>query len=103
MPSISLVAMNTFCDLASLHYVTIIESFAVSPSEALCFDSEQFMNTSINKLIEAKLKDPFLIFEEYFFANIFVYRKSYSIQFKDPSNEDLEFFTDHRVISVVCT
>ncbi len=106
---ISLVAMNAFCksyvdtDLASLHYIIFIKSYAVSPKEALSFDSEQFTNISINKLIEAKLKDPFLIFEEYFIANIFVYRKSYSIQFKDSLNEDLEFFTDHRVISIVCT
>jgi hypothetical protein len=86
--------MDTFYDLASLHYVTFIEPLVVSPSEALCFDSEQFMNTSINKLIEAKPKDPFLIFEEYFVANNFVYRKSYGVQFKDLSNEDLEFFTE---------
>jgi hypothetical protein len=47
------------------------------------------MNTSINKLIETKPKDSFLIFEEYFVANTFVYKKSYDVQFKDPSNKDL--------------
>jgi hypothetical protein len=57
---ISLVIMNTFCkscvdtDLASLHYVTFIEPFVISPKEALSFSSEQFTNTSINKLIEPK-------------------------------------------------
>jgi hypothetical protein len=86
--------MNTLYDLASLHYVTFIEPHAISPSEALCFNSEQFTNTTINKLIEAKPKDHFLIFEEYFVANVFVYRKSYGVQFKDLSNEDLEFFTE---------
>jgi hypothetical protein len=86
--------MNTLCDLASLHYVTFIEPHAISPSEALCFNSKQFTNTTINKLIEAKPKDHFLIFEEYFVANVFVYRKSYGVQFKDLSNEDLEFFTE---------
>jgi hypothetical protein len=91
---ISLVAMDTFCDLASVHSVIFIEPFAISLSEALCFDSEQFTNTSINKLIEAKPKDHFLIFEEYFVANVFVYRKSYSVQFKYLSNEDLKFFTE---------
>jgi hypothetical protein len=65
---ISLVAMNAFCksyvdtDLASLHYVTFIKPFVVSPKEALSFDSKQFTNTSINKLIEAKDKYPFLLF-----------------------------------------
>jgi hypothetical protein len=47
------------------------------------------LNTSINKLIEPKGKDPFLIFEEYFFENISVHRKSYDVHFKDVSNEDL--------------
>jgi fucose permease len=94
MLSISLVAMNTFYNLASLHYVIFIEPLAISSSEASCFDSEQFTNTSINKLIEVKPKDTFLIFEEYFFTNIFVYRKTYDVQFKELSNENLEFFTE---------
>jgi hypothetical protein len=94
-----LVAMDTFYDLASLHYVIFIEPLTFPPSEALCFDSEQFTNTSINKLIEAKPKGPFMIFEEYFFTNVFVYRKSYVVQFKDLSNEDSS--QDHRIISNV--
>jgi hypothetical protein len=94
------VAMNIFSksyttsDLASLHYVKFIEPLAISPSEALSFDSEQFMNISINKLIQAKTKDPFLLFEEYFFASVLVYRKSYDVQFENMSNEDLEFFPE---------
>jgi hypothetical protein len=59
MLSISLVIIYTFCDLASLHYVIFIEPLAVSPSETPCLDSEQFMNTSINKLIEAKTQRAF--------------------------------------------
>jgi hypothetical protein len=57
---IYLVAMDPFCklygttDLASLHYVTFIEPFAVLPMDALSFDSEQFTNNSINKPIEEK-------------------------------------------------
>jgi hypothetical protein len=43
-------------DLAWLHYATFIESIVVSLDEALFFDSEQFTNTSMNKLIEAKIK-----------------------------------------------
>jgi hypothetical protein len=50
-------------DLASLYYVKFIEPLIVSPSETLFLDSEQFMNTSINKLIQAKTKDSFLLFE----------------------------------------
>jgi hypothetical protein len=52
------------------------------------------MNTSINKFIEAKTKDPFLLFEEHFFARVLVHRKSYDVQFDNLSNEDLEFFSE---------
>jgi hypothetical protein len=60
--------MNSFYDLASVHYVTFIEPLDISPSEAMCFDSKEFRNTCINKLIETKPEDPFLLFEEHFFA-----------------------------------
>jgi hypothetical protein len=91
--SISLLTVNSFCDLASLYYITFIESLAISSSEALCFDSEEFKNTSINKLIETKPVDPFLLFEEHFFASVLIYRKSNGVQFEDLTNEDLSFFT----------
>jgi hypothetical protein len=81
-------------NLASLHYITFIEPFAISPKEALSFGSEQFTNTSINKFIEPKDKDPFLIFEEQFFGNILVHRKSYDVHFEDLSNEDLKYFSE---------
>jgi hypothetical protein len=81
--------MNIFCklcddiDLASLHYVIFIQLIAISSNEVMSFGSEQFINTSINKLIEPKDKDPFMIFEEYFFGSVLVNRKSYNIHFKD--------------------
>jgi hypothetical protein len=80
--SISLVEMSIFyksyvdTDLASLHYIIFIKSYAVSPKEALFFDSEQFTNISINKLIEAKDQDSYLLFEEHFFRGVLVYRTS---------------------------
>jgi hypothetical protein len=42
-------------DLASLHYFTFIEPLVVLPMKPLSFRSEQFINSSINKLIEAKI------------------------------------------------
>jgi hypothetical protein len=62
---ISLVAMDTFCksygatDLASLHYVIFIESFAILRMEVVSFDFEQSTNNSIDKMIEEKTDDPF--------------------------------------------
>jgi hypothetical protein len=56
----SLVAMDHFCktyvetDLASLHYITFIEPLTICPMEAKSFDSDQFTNNSINKVIEEK-------------------------------------------------
>jgi hypothetical protein len=59
-------------DLATLHYVTFIKPLVVFPIETLSFDSEQFTNNSINKVIESKNNDHFLLFEEYFFTAILV-------------------------------
>jgi hypothetical protein len=98
--SIFLMAMNTFfksyaeTDLAWLHYITFIEPIIVSPNETLSFDSELFTNTSINKFIEAKTKEHFLLFEEHFFTSVLVHRKSYDVQFDDLLNENLEFFSE---------
>jgi hypothetical protein len=52
-------------DLISLHYVTFINP----PTESLFLGSEWFMNNSINKLIEEKVNDPFLL-KEYLFITI---------------------------------
>jgi hypothetical protein len=64
--------MDPFCktnietDLATLHYVAFIEPLVVFLMEALSFDSEWFTNNSINKVIEAKTIEPFLLLKEYF-------------------------------------
>jgi hypothetical protein len=66
--------MDPFCkscvetDLASLHYITFIEPLIVLSTKTLSFDSEQFTNNPINKVIEAK--KTFLLSEEYFFAAV---------------------------------
>jgi hypothetical protein len=62
-------------DLASLHYVTFIESLAIFSTKTLSFDSEQFKNVSINKEIDSKIEDPFLLLDEHFFATDLVYKK----------------------------
>jgi hypothetical protein len=93
-----LAARNSFCqthtDLASLHYVAFIEPLASFAIEVVSLDSQQFTKTSINKVIEAQTKDPFLLFEEHFFVTVLVYKKPYEIQFEDPLHEDLEFFSE---------
>jgi hypothetical protein len=68
--------MDPFCkscvkiDLALLHYVTFIKPLVVFPMKALSFDSEQFTNNSINKVIEEKTNNPFLLLEEHIFAAV---------------------------------
>jgi hypothetical protein len=84
---------QTHVDLASLHYVAFIEPLASYPTEAVSFHSQKFMNTSINKVIEAETKDPFLLSEEHFFT-VVLYKKPYEVQFEDLSHEDLEFFSE---------
>jgi hypothetical protein len=70
------VAMDHFhksyvvTDLTSLHYVTFIESLVVFPTDALSFDSEQFMTNSMKKVIEGKTNDSFILLEEHFFAAV---------------------------------
>jgi hypothetical protein len=69
--SISLVTMDQFykscaeTDLAMLHYVTFIEPLVVSSTEALSFDSDEFMSNSMKKVIEGNINDPF---EQFFDA-----------------------------------
>jgi hypothetical protein len=88
--------MNTFyksytvTDLTSLYYINFIDALVVSQSEALSFDSKQFHQ----QVDPSKTKDSFLFFEEHFFVNILVYRKSYDFQFEDLSNEYLKFFSE---------
>jgi hypothetical protein len=85
------VAMDPFykscaeIDLTSLYYITFIEPLVVSPMKTLF---------SINKVIEEKIKDHFLLFEEYFFATVLLRKTNYEIQFEDLSPEVLEFFPE---------
>jgi hypothetical protein len=78
---ISLVAMEPSCktyvetDMVSLHYVTFIEPLAICLTEALSFDSDQFTKNSINKVIEEKTNDPFLLLQEHLSTAFFVYKK----------------------------
>jgi hypothetical protein len=70
------VSMDHFCnsytdtDLTSLYSVIFIEPLAILPMEALSFDSEQFRNKSIKKVIEGKRNYSFELLEEHFFAYV---------------------------------
>jgi hypothetical protein len=74
------MAIDPFCksciktDLTSLHYVTFMEPLAIFPIEALPFDSKQFTNNSINKVVESKTEESFLLLEEHIFAAISLYK-----------------------------
>jgi hypothetical protein len=81
-------------DMVSLHYVTFIEPLAICLTEALSFDSDQFTKNSINKVIEEKTNDPFLLLQEHLSTAFFVYKKTYELQFDDLSYEVLEFFSE---------
>jgi hypothetical protein len=79
------VAMDSSCktyvetDLISLHYVTFIEPLVVYPTEALSFDSDEFMNNSINKVIEEKTNESFVLLNEHFFTDFLVHKKTLQI------------------------
>jgi hypothetical protein len=77
----------------SLHHVTFIEPLTVFPTEAMSFDSEQFTNNSINKVVKSKPEDLFLLLEEHFTATVLIYRKPYEVQFEDLTYENFEFFS----------
>jgi hypothetical protein len=47
--------------------------------KALSLDSEQITNSSINKMIEEKTKDHFLILEEHFFATVLLNKTNYEV------------------------
>jgi hypothetical protein len=81
-------------DLASLHFVIFIEPLAVCPTEALSFNSDQFTNNTINKVIEEKNYDSFMLHKEHYFADFWVYKKPYEFDFKDLSHEVLQFFLE---------
>jgi hypothetical protein len=66
---------NTETDLATLHYVAFMEPLTLFSMEALSFDSKQFMNNSINKVIEVERTDHFLLIEEHFIITVFCIEK----------------------------
>jgi hypothetical protein len=59
----------------------------------MSFDSEQFTNNSINKVVKSKPEDLFLLLEEHFTATVLIYRKPYEVQFEDLTYENFEFFS----------
>jgi hypothetical protein len=71
-----------------------IEPLTIFPAKALPFDSEQFTNNSINKVIKEKINNSFLLLEEYFFAAVLLYKRNYEVQFQNLSPEVLEFFSE---------
>jgi hypothetical protein len=75
-------------------FPTFIELVAILPIEALSFDSEQFTNNSMNKVIEGKRNDSFVHLEELFFAAVMLYTKNYEVQFEDLLHEVLDFFSE---------
>jgi hypothetical protein len=52
------------------------------------------MNNSINKLIEEKTNNSFLLLEEHFFAVVLLYKRNFEVQFQDLPPEVLEFFSE---------
>jgi hypothetical protein len=81
-------------DLTSLHYVTFIGPHVICPTDALSFDSDQFANNTINKVIEEKMNDSFMLLEEHYFTDFWVYKKTYEFEFEDLSHEVLRFFSE---------
>jgi hypothetical protein len=69
--------------LASVGYVTFIEPLAVFPTDVLFFDSKQFTNNSIKKVIEGERNDPFILLDEHFFVVVLLYNKNYEVQYED--------------------
>jgi hypothetical protein len=101
---ISLVTMDSSCktyvksDLASLHYVAFIEPIVICTMEVLSFHSDQFTNNAINKVIQDKISDPFILNQEHFFTTFLVYKKPYEFELEDLSHEVLQFL---RIIKLV--
>jgi hypothetical protein len=67
---------NNETDLARLYYVAFIEPMTIFPTETLSFDSKQFTNNSMNKVIEAETTDHFLLLEEHFTVTVLLYQKN---------------------------
>jgi hypothetical protein len=90
---ISLVAMDHFyksyvkTDLATLHYVIFIEPLAISQTEVLSFDFNDFTSNSMKKVIQGNINDSSL-------RCCFVVQKNYEVELEDLSHEDLAFFSE---------
>jgi hypothetical protein len=55
------------------------------------------MNNSINKLIEEKINDPFLLLEEHYFTAVLLHNKIYKVQFEDCRMKFSSSFLNHKV------
>jgi hypothetical protein len=66
-------------DLTLLHYVTFIEPHVIIPTESLSFGLDQFMNKSIDELMEGKTQGPFPSLQRQFVhcCTINVYTQTY--------------------------
>jgi hypothetical protein len=62
-----------------LHYVTFIEPHVIIPMESLSFSLDQFMNKSINELIDGKTKDHLLLLEDNLFIAALLHNKTYEV------------------------
>jgi hypothetical protein len=97
---VSLVSLDPFCksyvetDLTFLHYVTFIKPLTFFPT---AFDSEHFTTNSINKVIEAKTNDSFILHEEHFFAAVLLYKKLMRLNSKTCRMEFLSSSQNHKV------
>jgi hypothetical protein len=78
---LSLMEMDHFyksytkTDLASLHYVTFIESLAIFSTEALSFDFDDFTVNFMKKVIKGNINNSFVLLEEHFFDAVLLYKK----------------------------
>jgi hypothetical protein len=77
-----------------LHYITFIDPLIVPPIDVLSFESEQFINNFINKVIETKTNEPFILLKENFLGAVLLYKKNYEVLSEHLSHEVLEFFSE---------
>jgi hypothetical protein len=82
-----------------LYYVTFIDSLVVFRTKAMSFESKQFTNNSINKMIGVKINEHFVYYSKKISLPQFCCTKKYEVLFEDPSHEVLEFFSQNRKVS----
>jgi hypothetical protein len=88
---------NTETDLTTLHYMAFIEPLTIFPMEAMSFDSKQFMNNSINKVIEVERTDHFLLIEEHFITAVFCIEKSMKLNLNPCRTEFKSSSQNHEI------